>query len=97
MRSTKQSTAWRFRYDQEGHEGLDDIVTFDYESQPFFASEECGAMYNYRITRCTTTYNLIDSVVVADSLITNTDRLRLTIYFRTAQAPETPDTPDEQG
>ena len=54
-------------------------------------------MYNYRITRCTTTYNLIDSVVVADSLITNTDRLRIKIYFRTAQAPETPDTPDEQG
>lgn len=97
MRSTKQSTAWRFRYDQEGLEGLDDIVTFDYESQPFFASEECGAMYNYRITRCTTTYNLIDSVVVADSLITNTDRLRIKIYFRTAQSSETPDTPDEQG
>ncbi len=51
-------------------------------------------MYYYRINRCTTTYNLIDSVVVADSLITNVDMVRIKIYFRTA---ETPDTPDEEG
>lgn len=96
MRSTQHSTSWRFRYEQEGLEGLDDIVTFDYDSEPFFASEACGAMYNYRITHCTTTYNLIDSVVIADSLITNVDRLRIKLYFRT-QTPENPETPDEQG
>lgn len=94
MRATKQSTSWRFSYSQEGLEGLDDVVTFDYDSEPYFASAECGAMYYYHIKRCTTTYNLIDSVVVADSLITNVDMVRIKIYFRTTEAP---DTPDEEG
>ena len=87
MRSTKHSTSWRFCYTQQGLEGIEDIVTFDYDSEPYFASADCGAMYNYRIRRCTTTYNLIDSVGVADSLITNVDLLRIKIYIRTATTP----------
>ena len=51
MRATKQSTSWRFSYAQEGLEGMDDIVTFDYDSEPYFASAECGAMYYYRIKK----------------------------------------------
>lgn len=89
MRATKSTTSWRLHYDQDGLRDLDDLVTFDYESLPYFASEECGAMYNYRITRCATTYNLIDSVVVADSLITNVDRVRIRIYLRTTTPEET--------
>ena len=94
MRPTMQQTAWRIIYAQEGLEGIEDVVTFDYDSEPYFASEECGAMYNYRITRCSTTYNLIDSVVVADSLITNVDRLRIKIYFHTSEEPEDPEEPE---
>ena len=53
-------------------------------------------MFIYRIKRCSTTTHLIDSVVVADSLITNVDIVRIRIYFRTqSDGPETPDTPDE--
>ena len=92
MRATKTSTSWLFTYTQEGLEGYDDIVTFDYTPLPYFASEECGAMYNYHITHCSTTHNLIDSIVIADSLITNVDQVRIRIYFRT----QTPSTPDEQ-
>ncbi|MBO4943437.1 MAG: hypothetical protein J6C95_08415 [Muribaculaceae bacterium] len=104
MRSTRQQTSWRLRYYQEGLEGIEDIITFDYESVPQFVSEECGAMYFYRITNFSYTENLIDSVAVTDSLITNVERERIRIYFRTAnpdtpdepETPETPDTPDEE-
>jgi len=99
MRSTKQQTSWRIRYLQEGLEGLEDIITFDYLSEPYFASEECGAMYFYRITKYTYTTNLIDSVAVTDSLITNVESERIRIYFRTSDEndpDQTPETPDEQ-
>lgn len=90
MRSTQPTTAWCFHYTQEGLDdpALNDTVAFSYESIPYFASEECGAMYRYLITEVRTTTHLIDSVVVADSLITNVDLKRIYIYFRTAEAEE---------
>lgn len=92
MRSTHSSTAWRFIYRQKAldFEELIDTVGFDYESMPYFASEECGATYRYRVTRVHNTTHLIDSVVMADSLITNIDQVSILIYFRTAG-------PDEEG
>lgn len=91
MRSTHPSTSWCFHYTQEGIDApeYNDTITFDYTSEPFFASEECGAMYNYNITRCRYTEHLIDSVVVADSLITNVDLVRIRIYMRTQNSDET--------
>ncbi len=92
MRSTATSTAWCFHYTQEGLDdpALNDTVTFGYESIPYFASEECGAMYRYMIESVSNTTHLIDSVVVADSLITNVEATRIYIYFRTAE-PEEPE------
>lgn len=91
MRSTQSTTAWCFHYTQEGLDdpALNDTVAFGYESIPYFASEECGAMYSYLITDVRTTTHLIDSVVVADSLITNADLKRIYIYFRTAEQEAT--------
>ncbi len=91
MRSTANTTAWCFAYKAEGldHPSLNDTVAFGYESQPYFASDECGAIFRYLITECRTTTHLIDSVIVIDSLITNVDRVRIQIYFRTADEPET--------
>lgn len=90
MRSTAQTTAWCFHYTQEGldNPALNDTVSFGYESIPYFASEECGAMYRYLIKEVNTTTHLIDSVVVADSLITNVEATRIYIYFRTAEQEE---------
>ena len=90
MRSTASGTAWCFHYLQEGLDdpALNDTVSFAYESIPYFASEECGAMYRYLITEVSNTTHLIDSVVVADSLITNVDLKRIYIYFRTADEEE---------
>lgn len=93
LRATRSSTSFRFTYLQSdlAAYGLNDDITLDYTSQARFISEECGAMYDYRITRCAYTTTLIDSVAVVDSLITNIDAVRLKIYFRTAE----PDTPTE--
>ncbi len=85
MRSTANSVAWCFRYAQEGIDTneFNDTIVFNYSSEPYFASEECGAMYRYTIEHFENTTHLIDSVVVVDSLITNTDTERIKIYFRT--------------
>ncbi|MDO4319163.1 MAG: DUF6452 family protein [Bacteroidales bacterium] len=85
MHAGYPSTAWVIAYkwfDLDFPEA-NDTVTFDYESIPYFASEECGAMYAYRITRVGHTTHIIDSVTLTDSLITNADRQTIQIYFRT--------------
>ncbi len=93
LRATAHTTSFSFIYLHAGFAelGLSDEITLDYTSQARFISEECGAMYDYRITRCDYTTVLIDSVAVVDSLITNIDAVRLKIFFRTAE----PDTPEE--
>ncbi len=92
MRSQYNTVSWCLHYDQEGIDStaFNDTITFGYESLPFFASEECGAMYYYDIKSMTYTTHLIDSVAISDSLITNVDIERIHIYFRTADEPVTP-------
>lgn len=91
LRSTTQSTSFYFKYRIAAlnNPALNDTITFAYSSTPTFVSEQCGAMYFYRINRVAYTRHLIDSVAVTDSLITNTDLERIKIYFRT-QSPTDP-------
>ncbi len=93
MRSTHDNTTWCFHYTQEGLDdpALNDTISFGYDSEPYFASEECGAMYRYRIRKVIHTTHLVDSVVILDSLITNADIVTIQIYFHTAD-----EQPDEQ-
>lgn len=87
MRPTRPSVEWclAYRWKDLDDPRLYDTISIDYDSQPYFASEECGAYYRYRITSLGCTDHLIDSVVIVDSLITNIDRVYLQIYFRVAQ------------
>jgi len=98
LRATETSTTFVIKYMQKSlaQYGVEDRITFYYEAHPWFASEECGAMYHYRITRVSHTTQLLDSVGVADSLITNIERETIGLYFRTSEPdePETPDTPE---
>lgn len=98
MRSTKNETAWCLHYTQENISmpELNDTVSFVYDSEPYFASVECGAMYRYNIKEVRNTTHLLDSVTVLDSLITNVDRSYFRFYFRTAPEPETPEEGDEE-
>lgn len=86
MRPGADVTAWKIEYKDSL---LDipqnyDTLTLRYESIPYFASEECGAMYSYRLRSLTHTCHLIDSVTVTDSLFTNVNRENIKIFFRTA-------------
>lgn len=91
FRSTSETTSFVFHYTQEDleEESLNDTLTFTYTSSPYFASEQCGAMLNYEITNLRYTRHIIDSVEITDSLVTNADRERIKIYFRTS-TDETP-------
>lgn len=77
------TVSWHFGYHWAAlaDYGITDTVTIEYTRQPWFAGQECGAMYRYLIKRIAYTENLIDSVIVADSLVTNIDRATLNIYF----------------
>lgn len=90
FRSTATSTSYCFHYTQEGLEdtAFNDTISFSYISEPYFASEECGAMLRYKITKMSHTNHLIDSVIVTDSLVTNTDTERIRIYFRTSSTEQ---------
>lgn len=94
MRSTASRVRWCLHYLQEGINtiALNDTISFYYRSIPYFASEECGAMYEYVIQECYYTTHLIDSVAVLDSVITNQDIEKIKIFFRTAE-----EEPDDTG
>lgn len=85
MRATQPNTGWVFSYKWKYLDipALNDTIEFEYTSTPRFASEECGVIYDYRITQCRYTTHLIDSVRLTDSLINNIDKERIHIYFRT--------------
>ena len=90
MRSQHTSTSWclSYKWKYTDTPDLNDTVTFDYKAVPWFAGEECGAMYYYRVERVRHTTHLLDSIGVTDSLITNANIASLRFYFRTADNPE---------
>lgn len=79
-----------FRYDQSGLAAyrLSDTISISYVASPYFHSEDCGAMYVFDINKYTATHNLIDSVVIPQLRIDNTDRENIQIYFRTSGTGE---------
>lgn len=97
LRSSASVTSFCFAYRAKALDRpeLQDTVTIAYTSTPWFISEDCGAAYRYRIDRLTHTSHLIDSVGIADSVVTNVVNENIRIYFRTSAAgpgeePETP-------
>ena len=87
LRSKFNKTSFFIHYNQSAISSveLNDTITFNYKSIPYFVSEECGAMFYYKIESLSHTQHLVDSVVIIDSMITNVDIERIKIYFRTAQ------------
>lgn len=84
FRSSQKNTAFCFHYTEFGEtNAYNDTIWFDYDSTPYFASEECGAMFRYKITSVRHTNILIDSIDIIDPEITNVDVERIKIYFKT--------------
>lgn len=86
-RDTVTAYFFHYAYPAQGLDDprLNDTITFRYTARPYFASEECGAMFVYQVHSVAYTRHLIDSVGVADTMITNIDRERLRVYFRVAR------------
>jgi len=87
LRPGRESTSFFFRYTNAGLAtlGIADTLTFIYTTIPYFASEDCGAMYRYQITGVSHTSWLLDSVAVIDSTITNVDFQRIQLYYATPE------------
>ncbi len=83
FRATTDSTAFCLHYTYKSTPHIpNDTIWFNYETIPYFASEECGAMYKYKITSTRHTLFLIDSISVIDPEINNIDIERIKIYFK---------------
>lgn len=93
LNASAASTSFVFTYRGPGLDNplLNDTLTFVYDAVPYFAGEECGAMYVYDITRLDVTDHLIDSVGLLDRHITNVDIESLKIFFRTAEPEPEPE------
>lgn len=83
-----------YDYKEQGldNPAMNDTLTFHYTTTPYFASSECGAMYIYQVSRVEYTRHLIESLEITDSLITNVERERIKLFFRTSSVSE-----DEEG
>lgn len=96
FRAEYDETQFYIHYHSRGIDdpAFNDTLTFRYDRLPYFASEECGAMYKYEIKEFSTTYHLIDSVALLDTNITNADRETIRIFFRTYTEPPEEDSDD---
>lgn len=73
---------WRYVTDEEGNKSIvDDTLSLTYRPIAYFASRECGAMYNYELHRVTVTSNMFDSVGVEQWLVSNLDVPSLILYL----------------
>ena len=79
LRATTTSCQWEFTYMEEDEPS--DTLTLAYRPIPYFASAECGAMYNFEITSVTTTHHSIDSVQVVKPVIDNGSDVALRVFF----------------
>jgi len=96
FRAEHDETQFYIHYHSRGIDdsAFNDTLTFRYNRLPYFASEECGAMYKYEVKEFSSTYHLIDSIALLDVNITNTDRETIRIFFRTYTEPPEEDTDD---
>lgn len=92
MPVSSDQVKWAIDYCWKEFEALDlhDTITIGYEPVPHFLSNDCGATFFYRVRSLSHTSCLIDSVIIADSLITNVVRPDFIIYFRTGDTPQEP-------
>lgn len=89
LRPDREDVTFEIQYTETAlaERGISDLITISYTSFPYFASEECGAMYRYRITSVAHTAMILDSVAVTapDSVITNIDVESMQLFFRVSE------------
>ncbi len=80
-----KSAKFVIHYDQKAISNplYNDTLSLNYEPLPYFASAECGAMYQYNIKDFTYTRHIVDSIAIPSMKITNADIETINIFFRT--------------
>ncbi|MDE6422805.1 MAG: hypothetical protein K2K95_05235 [Muribaculaceae bacterium] len=83
FRIDQEETAYVIQYlsGLPGALGIRDTIIFDYEIVPYFVSNACGAIYEYRMREIRCTHFLIDSVTCPKGVIDNQNIENLKIYF----------------
>lgn len=84
LRDDVDSTAYVIRYDW-ANAPLPDTLVFYYQSYPYFASMDCGCMFNYTLDSVTFTYHLFDSVAVVKPLIDNQNVENIQFFYPVPQ------------
>lgn len=94
LKATAKESTFIFHYagndsiDKETGEKIidtrfDDKVSLYYSATPYFAGEECGAMYNYYLNDIRHTSNLIESIEITNPFVTNNGAVGIKIFMRT--------------
>ncbi|MBR1803901.1 MAG: hypothetical protein IJ775_03225 [Muribaculaceae bacterium] len=79
LRANTTTTQWVLEFATQM--GLADTITLQYRPIPYFASAECGAMYNFELTSVTSTKYFIDSIAVVKPVINNGTDVAIRMYF----------------
>lgn len=74
-------TQYRISCSPDSTTTLSDVITFDYDIEPFFVNPACGAVYNFKINSISFNGTLVDSVACASPVITYKDMEYLRIYL----------------
>lgn len=86
FRNSNDTTRFVIRYNIKANVNhqYDDTLTFIYRSYPYFASIECGSMFNYIIDKYEyTTHTLVSMEVVAPEINNqNNENIRLYYYAK---------------
>ena len=80
LRVSTDRTQWCFTFMSSDSIFVTDTLTLVYRPIEYFASVECGAMYNFDLHQATTTHNVIDSVRITQPHVTNVQQVNLQIF-----------------
>lgn len=83
LRDGVDSTQYIIRYNWRTNinHRLDDTLTFYYQSYPYFASLDCGCMFNYTLDSIKFTYHFFDSIAVVKPLIDNQNAENIQLFY----------------
>lgn len=85
LRVSTDRTQWCFTFMTTDSIFFTDTLTLVYRPIEYFASVECGAMYNFDLQQVTTTHHVIDSILVTQPHVTNVEQVNLRIYVPFAE------------
>ena len=82
LRATVNTTQLEFSFPELE---VADTLTLQYRAIPYFASVECGAMYNFELTSVTMTNHMADSVAVVKTVIDNGSDVAIRLFYTVQQ------------